>query len=883
MNNNRIVVAAALIGLAAPIYAQKAHITGVEQKTTDSVRQIWVQGTDVSRPKIIWAKNHTTYIMEFSARLDGKKTTIPVEADGIRDVQCLWYTARPARVRVVLHLDKDVEPQLSYVDGNWLVSVPTASRDTIARIATPIKPAGQAIETSVPVTAPKWSLETALKRIKQDREAAPADAVARVATPVHTSNILGNETTVVNNAARLQQQVSLDFVGTDVVQILKALAIQTSENIIVSPDVSPSDKPVKLTVSLNRVSLDDALSFVTAMSGLRYARVGSTYIVTPSHNFSEAMRMVVDRTGNKYETRVVNLMSGAASQIREAAVKAIPPEGKGGYYEIILPGAGDLPLMPMTAQAGDQKTGNPAPDQKAAPAPGQKAAAPTKAYYLMVVGDPQRVEEVEGYIHELDKQISSSSNLAKAEDMGSVVVHIQSGNTEQIKATVDKLVADDPRASDFSVTVATVDDNIPGVPGTKVLMLVGPKSQLNTLQTVATSLDKAMCEASGKSYVTEEGGMTKEDEIIDLTYVEPTLALAQVRQRFPMISAWTFTQPVTPSGASGGGSSSGGTAPLGGGTGGSTSGATTSASSTSMTGLAPMKLIVRGSRSTVEQVKAYVHMIDVAPRQVALELRVMELTKEDALKLGLDWNILDGTGARVFNLGQGQGTTAGNPGTVSGTFPYKDGYSHSVLGTLDQLGGSNRMLARPNALISDGRSTNLFVGDTVRYIKSIQASQNGTTVTTDELKVGVKFDINARIGANGAIALNLEQNFSLLTGFTPVPGGGQLPQTSDRTTDMFVNMKSGDTIAIGGLIQDQDRKSVSGIPFLKDLPLIGFLFSRTNNSRIRTEIVFFLTAVEVNESNRANAASPHTSLANSPDPMKEYFGDESKGKKKGGG
>ncbi|MBS1708916.1 MAG: type II secretion system protein GspD [Armatimonadetes bacterium] len=871
MNKHRIVVAAALVGLVAPAYAQKASIQGVEVKTTDTARQLWIQGTDVSKPRIIWANRHSSYILEFYARLAGRKSDIDVNADGIKNVQTVWYTSRPPRVRVAVRTDGNVEPTLTFIDGSWVVSVPTQGNTTPTATPAPVAPRKIETELKKPTAPPvnlsaeaqltgaakPWSLQEAMRLTLNDKT-----------TKTSTENV------VIKDPVRLQQHVSLDFVGTDVVQILKALAIQTSENIVVSPDVSPADKPLKLTVSLNKVSLDDALSFVTAMAGLRYARVGSTYIVTPSQNFSQAMRMVVDRTNNKFETRVVNLVSGSAAQIRDAALKAIPAEGKNGYYEIIVPGTGDIPVAPMAAQPADPK---------AAPAAAQTAAKASKTYYLMVVGDPQRVEEVEGYIHELDKQIAASSSLSKSEDLGTSVINIQSGSTDRIKATLEKMIADDPRVGEFSVSESTVDDNIPGVPGTKVLMLVGPKSALNTLTLVANTLDQELCRVSSKTYVADAGKLMKEDEIIELQFVEPTVALAQVRQRFPNISVWTFAQPVTP-GASGSVSSTqssgGGAAGGGGSTGQASGGSSSSTQSQSVNGLEPMKLIVRGQRSVIDEVKAFVSKIDVAPKQVALELRVLELTKEDALKLGLDWSILDPGKATVFRMNQGAGTTSSSGGTISGAFPYKDDYSHSVLGTLDQLGGSNKMIARPNALISDGRSTNLFVGDTVRYIKTITQSQNGTTVVSDELKVGVKFDINARIGSGGAIALGLDQNFSILTGFTPVPGGGNLPQTSDRTTNMFVNMQSGETIAIGGLIQDQDRKSVSGIPFLKDLPIIGMFFSRTDNRRVRTEIVFFLTANVVDPSNRAHAASPRTGLKNSPDPVKEYFGSDAD--KKGG-
>ncbi|MFW5697019.1 MAG: type II secretion system protein GspD, partial [Fimbriimonadaceae bacterium] len=161
-------------------------------------------------------------------------------------------------------------------------------------------------------------------------------------------------------------------------------------------------------------------------------------------------------------------------------------------------------------------------------------------------------------------------------------------------------------------------------------------------------------------------------------------------------------------------------------------------------------------------------------------------------------------------------------------------------------------------------------GDTVRYVETIQATQNGISVVTREIDTGVIFNIAGRVSGSGAIALDLDQRFTILTGFTPVPGGGQIPQTSDRQTKMFVNMRDGETVAIGGLIQEQDVRRVSGVPILKDLPILGWLFKRTENERQRTEVVFFLTAKKVERGELPSAASPRNSEMITPDPLQDY-------------
>jgi general secretion pathway protein D len=269
-----------------------------------------------------------------------------------------------------------------------------------------------------------------------------------------------------------------------------------------------------------------------------------------------------------------------------------------------------------------------------------------------------------------------------------------------------------------------------------------------------------------------------------------------------------------------------------------------------------MKLLLRGNRAQLDAAKAYLAMVDVAPKQVAVELRVMELTRDDALKVGLDWSVLTGGTLQSIRVNNALGS-ASAPGGVSSDLKFAGGGTASILGMLDQVATRNNVLARPSILANDGVPTNIFVGDEVRYVKSITNSNNGgLQVVTDQVDVGVDFNVIARIGSDGNILLDLQPTLKVLQGFTDVPGGGQLPQTSRRSAQSQMTIKSGETIAIGGLIQDQDRKVHGGIPILKDLPLIGHLFGRTSNSKTRSEVVFFVTVKEVTEADRAGAANP---------------------------
>jgi general secretion pathway protein D len=271
----------------------------------------------------------------------------------------------------------------------------------------------------------------------------------------------------------------------------------------------------------------------------------------------------------------------------------------------------------------------------------------------------------------------------------------------------------------------------------------------------------------------------------------------------------------------------------------------------------PMKLLLRGSKEQIDAAKSYIAMVDTPPKQVAVELRVMELSREDALKVGLDWSVLTGGTLKTIRINNALGNPS-TPGGVGADLQFPGGGTASIIGALDALSTRTNVLARPSILANDGVPTNMFVGDEVRYVKAITNASNGSglQVVTDQVDVGVDFNVTARIGEDGNILLDLQPTLKVLQGFTDVPGGGQLPQTSRRSAATQMSIKSGETIAIGGLIQDQDRKVHNGIPFLKDLPLIGHLFGRTSNAKVRSEVVFFVTVKEVTEADRQGAANP---------------------------
>ncbi len=855
--------AAVLLGTAA-FAIREGKLDRIDIRKTASGLDILVMGQSLPEPKTQAMLNGTSYMVDFDADLVNGAKMERINHSGVKYAELVWYGRRPPLARLHLKLDRAMRPEIKSAEGGWLIRF-TATGGRGATLPDPSKP-------MAPLAAPvsdddRLAMEQAVRDLERGVfTPAPAprpSAQAGSPLPLPTVEAIVTAPPVVPVGAIAPgalvqdgQAVTVDFVNADIVQIVKALSLESGFNVIAAPDVSPSDKPMRLTVSLQNETLENALGLITGIAQLRYTRIGRTFIVTRRENFEEALAGIVQSSSERMRTNVVHVMSGQGQQIQRAVQAVFPNTGRGGYYQVILPSArdGSAPAVPAGAEMAGPMTGIMAPPTGGEPQ-AQKSetkTGPEPVFYLIVVGEEARVDEVSEYARQLDRQIIQGYEEARGEDMGTVVVPIVSSKTEQIKSLLERHLAENPRKDIFQFSEGSLQELSEGDIATHYMMMVGPKSELDRLAAYAKALDESLCEVAGIPYTPED--RERFYEVLDLKFVEPIVAEQDIKNRIRGLYVTLVPDPVWPglTGEDEGEKTETPTDPNAPGKEGQSEGQKSKLNRS--VGREPMKLMVRGTRQAINEAKQYLAQIDVAYKQVALQMQVVEIRKSDALQLGLDWTLLTTGPLSFFNLSQGGGTQ-GNPGTISGE-DTRGIYTNRLQATIDELDGALKVLSVPNTFVRDGGQSEIFVGDTIRYVESIQSTQNGVTVQTKDLDVGISMQVRPRIGADGNIAVQLFVNSSLLNRFDTVPGGGQLPQTSERRQTTEFGMKSGEMIALGGLIQDIDRNTVSGIPILKDLPLIGKLFSRTTTSRDQTSLVFFITATEVTDANREMAADP---------------------------
>jgi type II secretory pathway component GspD/PulD (secretin) len=852
------------MGLGALILSSVAWAGGrideVEARPTETGVIVEVVGRNLSQPKVIKSATSTTFT--FEASLSGKSRKTTVGANGVGEVRTTVVSTKPARVSVVVSTT-DQNPTITKSEFGFTISYGAKAA-----------PKPSSFPTAVPPIEPQPKMISAL-----------------TTNPLITAIIA-------------EPKVSLDFVGTDVVLILKSLALQSGVNIVTSPEVTG-----KISISLNTVTLPDAMDFVTTMAGLRYTKVNGTYVVATPAKFADMLSQINGRQDLATETRVIPIHSHQGLQVKAAVLKAVPVVTALGKYDLLL-SSEEISIQqtqtPTPQAAGDPKQGGAQqqPDTTVQTKTNDKDTA-NKDSYVVVIGTPSRIAEVERAIRAIDTRICEATGIKVPESNGSITRSYEPKGilAEDLLDTLRNAKGIDLSAVKIVATPRTSSSR-------QAIVVNGRSSDVDSVLDLLAGMDSL-----------NDGGPVAY-EVIDLRFIRPNHALIQLQDAVPGLKVKLLPAPINPmmgisvsefaatgrgqmgangqNGGQAGGQQQGGGAQGGGAQGGGQAGGQGTQgpngnpipvqnSENLMDGMAninsgsfAMKLLVRGSKDQIDKAREYLRLVDIAPRQVAIELRVMELSREEALKIGLDLTGATKGTLSTIRLNNGLGTDS-TLGGSSAALKFPGGGTLGALGLLDQITTRNNLITRPNTIAQDGVLTNIFVGDEVRYVESIsQSANNGLQVVTNKVDVGVDFWVCPRVGSDGTITLQMNPMLSLLQGFTSVPGGGQLPQTSKRSANMQFHLQSGETIAIGGLIQEQDRRSYGGIPILKDLPLIGRLFGRTTNSKAKSEVVFFITAREITQDDRGPSGNPINSEKKN-DKWPGGGPDHYKNDKKGGG
>lgn len=309
-------------------------------------------------------------------------------------------------------------------------------------------------------------------------------------------------------------------------------------------------------------------------------------------------------------------------------------------------------------------------------------------------------------------------------------------------------------------------------------------------------------------------------------------------------------------------------------------------------------VIVRDTQQVHESIRTMLNRLDVEPAQVFCDVKFVSTLNGDLLNLGVDYG-QDGAqvtavgGAIPITLPFNQGSGGWDDWIIaspSGDGPYVDPtlnggntfVPETIFGSLSfqKFQGTLRLLQRdssteviqaPKIIALDGQEATIFVGETIRYAeaKSEQGQAGGLQLTIGEaggspVEIGFQLLIRPNVvpgtdrimmevipketslsgtSSDSAIA---PQGFDIFTvGASGLEGSIALPRTRSSTIVTTMMLDAGQTAVIGGLTSDQDVKVHSKIPFLGDIPVLGFFFSHDANTRERRSLIVFVTPTVV--------------------------------------
>ena len=237
--------------------------------------------------------------------------------------------------------------------------------------------------------------------------------------------------------------------------------------------------------------------------------------------------------------------------------------------------------------------------------------------------------------------------------------------------------------------------------------------------------------------------------------------------------------------------------------------------------------------------------LDVPSRQVLIEAMIAELTLTDELKYGVEWFIKDTQQGGQYTLG-----TLGNLGLktlgLSYSFLSQTGNFQALISALATRNKVN-ILSRPRLTVLDNTNATIQVGQDVPTVTSEIGTVAATTATptspTNVLRsiqyrsTGVMLNVKPTINSEGLLTLDISVEVSEIG----APGVSDSPIILARKLHTSIVVAHGQTIALGGLMKDNDSLTETKVPLLGDIPLLGNLFKYTAKTKEKTELLILVT------------------------------------------
>jgi general secretion pathway protein D len=252
-------------------------------------------------------------------------------------------------------------------------------------------------------------------------------------------------------------------------------------------------------------------------------------------------------------------------------------------------------------------------------------------------------------------------------------------------------------------------------------------------------------------------------------------------------------------------------------------------------------LLIYATAQESGEIQAMLCKIDILPLEVRIDATIAEVDLTGALQYGTQFYFKSGDINAVLSNATTSALATNFPGFVlSGAGNDAAPLAISALQSVTKV----RVLSSPELMVLDGQAASLLVGDLVPYLTqtSQETTASGSPVinSIDYRETGIILRVIPHVGSDGLVTLDIGQEVSGVAP-TVTTTGIDSPTFTDRQVTSRVAIQDGQTVGLAGLISDNDSRENQGMPYLKNVPLLGSLFGTQNNNRTRQELLVLIT------------------------------------------
>lgn len=262
-------------------------------------------------------------------------------------------------------------------------------------------------------------------------------------------------------------------------------------------------------------------------------------------------------------------------------------------------------------------------------------------------------------------------------------------------------------------------------------------------------------------------------------------------------------------------------------------------------------LLIQATVQEYEGIQQLIRELDVPPRQVLIQAKIYSVDLTSQTSSDIQAAVKPFTTSTAASL---LGSLAGGTTTLSASMLV--GKSRELLGvvTLMETQSKAKIISSPSVIATDSIPASVSVGTTVPTLQGSISSAIGGAVTNSigSASTGIGLNIVARVTPSGIVTMIINQQVSAPQITSEATSGSNIasPSFGTKSIQTQLTVQDGDTIAIGGMIQESTSSTLSGIPLLDRIPVMGGLFGTRSYNKERTELIIFLTPHVIYDSNQ---------------------------------